>query len=355
MNARAAAHKMPLAVHIVPYDGVGGVEAAARTLEDGDHEGLVFKKHYLVASHAATSARWKAYRLPENQPWTYVSSTRKLLMLKPDLVIASLWRSCLPLLAVRLLRPRTCAVTFLHSAMDVHWVDRIVNRLAMVLSDEIWADSQSTLDARVPGFLRRRARVISLRLDAPQRRTVTQATPDFLFWGRLHWQKGLMQAMHIFALIHKEFANARFHVIGPNAGEQQRLAQEAAALGIQDAIQFLGPMGRTDIFNYARRHGSFYLQTSVQEGMAISVVEAMQLGIVPIVTPAGEIGSYCQDDVNAILVRSDAEAAARVVELLRNPSAYQQMADAAASTWEDRPLYRDDVLAACLRLLNPAT
>ncbi len=34
--------------------------------------------------------------------------------------------------------------------------------------------------------------------------------------------------------------------------------------------------------------------------MAISVIEAMQAGLVPIVTPVGEITGYCSDGVNSV-------------------------------------------------------
>ena len=39
-------------------------------------------------------------------------------------------------------------------------------------------------------------------------------------------------------------------------------------------------------------NASFYLQTSKFEGFAMSVVESMMMGLVPVVTPVGEIGRY---------------------------------------------------------------
>jgi glycosyltransferase involved in cell wall biosynthesis len=95
------------------------------------------------------------------------------------------------------------------------------------------------------------------------------------------------------------------------------------------------------------RGACFYLQTSIYEGMAMSVVEAMQLGLLPVVTPVGEIGSYCRDGGNAVVVNNDERAVADVLHLLTDPAAYGTLRQQAIEEWLDKPLYRESVLAAC--------
>ena len=328
--------------HLVPYDAVGGVEVAARSIADSEYSGLKFSKSYLVDKRAGES---------ENHPGAYFRALSQLRKAQPDLVIASLWRSCVVMLIYKLLSPASKCVTFLHSAYDVHWLDSLLNRLAMWISDEIWADSRTTLDARVPARWRGKARVISFLVERSPVPPVRSPDPHFVFWGRLHQQKGLDRAVRFFGEVAKRCPEARFSVIGPDGGQLLSLEQQIQNQGIK-GIRFLGSMDRTDIFQFAREC-AFYLQTSREEGMGMSVVEAMQAGLVPVVTPVGEIGTYCVDGDNAILVGDDDAAVQTVLRLLDDPTRYQQMAMNASQTWQDKPLYRDDVLAACQHLLGP--
>lgn len=340
-------------VHVVPYDGIGGVEVAARTIDDGVHNGFRFMKCYLAhkgVGGGADASGPGAYT-SENDPRAYFSAVRRLWAMRPALLIASLWRSCFVLLVVKILRPNTKVVTFLHSASDVHWLDKALNRMAMLISTEIWADSKTTLLARVPKALQVRSRVISFLIERQPEPTYALPKPRFVFWGRLHPQKGLVRALRLFAGVRAVMPGATFHLIGPDGGARALLETEVQQLGLDDAVFFLGPMARADIFEFARGC-SFYLQTSVDEGMAMSVIEAMQLGLAPVVTPVGEIARYCHDSQNAIVVTDEADAIRRVIALIDDGEGYQHMSRAAFATWQTQPLYRDDVVTACTRLIN---
>jgi glycosyltransferase involved in cell wall biosynthesis len=330
----------PMVVHVIPYDGIGGVEIAARTLADGTYSGVAFAKLYLVDKSRGES---------ENSPTAYFRSVSELLRAKPDVVIASLWRSCLVMIALKILRPRTRCVTFLHSSVDMHVVDRWANRLAMLFSDEVWADSGASLFARMK--VARPTRIISFLTERKTPSTLTQAGPRFIFWGRLHWQKNLPRAVRLFAKVAANHQGATFDIIGPDDGAKNDIEAEIARTGVQ-GVRLLGPMQQDEIFSLAKTC-SFYLQTSVEEGAAMSVMEAMQLGLIPVVTPVGEIGSYCLDGENAIVVTEDDAAAQRVSNLLGHVHSLARASTNAYRTWSERPLYREDVLSACRRLAHP--
>ena len=89
--------------------------------------------------------------------------------------------------------------------------------------------------------------------------------------------------------------------------------------------------------------------------MAMSVVEAMQLGLVPVVTPVGEIRNYCRQGENAILIQSDEAAVDDVMKVLRDVEGYVTMQNEAAATWLGKPLYADSMLAACRTALANTT
>lgn len=345
----------PLAVHLVPFDGIGGVEVAARTTPDAALPQFRFRKLYLlddpcIAANVQNAATTPPRRILDH-PRVYWGALQRLRRLGPRLIIASLWRSCAVAIFFKLLRPSTKVVTFLHLATDVHLADKWLNTIAMWLSTEIWADSQATLDARVSQRLRVRTRVISFLVERQTPPGPRPPSPRFVFWGRLHPQKGLSRALRLFALIHAQRADAEFLVIGPDGGERGALGKQAVTLGLGGAVRFAGGMDRAEIFALAQVC-SFYLQTSQVEGMAMSVIEAMQLGLVPVVTPVGEIGRYCRDGENAVLVSDDEAAAQRALTLIEDADAFRRMASAAVQTWQEKRLYREDVMDACRQLLS---
>jgi glycosyltransferase involved in cell wall biosynthesis len=233
----------------------------------------------------------------------------------------------------------------------VHWLDCLANQIAMRIADAIWTDSVATLNQRVSPNLRHKGRVISFLLEHHSLPETSYPTPEFIFWGRLSPQKGLERALKIFSEILQYVPEAHFKIIGPDGGTGNVLKLLVAQLGISDNVTFFGARTQTDIRTLASQ-ASFYLQTSIDEGMALSVVEAMQIGLVPIVTPVGEIARYCDDGKNAILVKETAAVVDAVMSLLADPDRYNCMSYAAAKYWQAKPLYRDDLLAAAAELIE---
>lgn len=340
-------------LHIIPYDGIGGVESAARSLTAGKHGNLVFAKHFLVRRTTTPDTPVETHGPggAQDRPGNYRVLLNLFLRTQPDLVIASLWRSVFGILLVKLIRPRQPVVVFLHLSHHVHVVDWLINWLGMWVATEIWADSRATLDRRVPSLIRSRGRVISfvlIRSDPPLAKTVA---PYFLFWGRLNKQKGLERSLRIFSAIRSRHPDAKLRMIGPDGGEEAELRHQAHELGLTDCVTFEGPMSQAQIRG-AAEEAAFFLQTSRDEGMSLSVVEAMQAGLVPVVSPVGEIARYCMHKQNALVVTDDEKVVVDIDALLADQEAYLGMSRAAARYWLDHPLYRDDVLDSCRRLLG---
>lgn len=335
--------------HLLPYDGIGGAEAAARSMLGTTDEALEFQVRYLfprVSSHLQRSRT--------NNPLALIAAVRAVLREKPDLLIVSLWRSCVAGLLIRLFRPSTRMVVLIHNSVDAHAFDYFFTRWAMRRSCAVWADSEASVSQRFPGARKASITILPFltdHLDPLHATDVTQAAPRFIFWGRLAMQKNLDRALGVFLRIWKNRPQARFTVIGPDAGEGVQLQLRSAELGLASSVRFVGALSFSDILEEARTH-AFYLQTSTHEGMAMSVVEAMQLGLVPVVTPVGEIARYCRNEVNAVLVDDDEKAATAIMQLLDDPTRYDQLRNKAIETWREKPLYRDAVRRECLRLLD---
>ena len=350
-------------LHLIPYDPVGGVETAVRSIPaewDGRAGAVRFRRAYLV-THSAVEVfpdDWHGPAISVNHPVAHWKLLRFALKSRANLVVVSLWRCCPTLIALKALRPRTKTVLFLHSAVDVHVFDRVLNRAAMLLADEIWADSTSTLEARVPAAARKRARVLSFLTKRPPALPSLSSTdqgrniaPNFVYWGRLQSEKNLGQALDVFAAIHRLLPDARFDIIGPDRGSLAGLQARVAELELGDAVRFPGALPHDALMARARDY-RFYLQTSLFEGMAMSVIEAMGMGLVPVVTPVGEIPSYCHDGHTGIHVSTPEETAQRVAATIADPASWQEMSARAAERWAEADLFQDDYRDACDNLLS---
>lgn len=141
---------MSTVLHLLPYDAIGGVETALRSVPAQWHGGAGWcslRRAYLTTQspEAIFPGDWHGPAVSVNHPaahWQLLQFARQA---QVDLVIASLWRCCPTLIALKMLQPRLRTVLLLHSAVDVHLPDRLLNRAAMRIADEIWADSRTTL------------------------------------------------------------------------------------------------------------------------------------------------------------------------------------------------------------------
>jgi glycosyltransferase involved in cell wall biosynthesis len=101
----------------------------------------------------------------------------------------------------------------------------------------------------------------------------------------------------------------------------------------------------------------FLLQLSDHEGMALSVVEAMSVGLVAIVTPVGEIANYSKDGYNAIWLEPNFDEnlemlVQKVKEVILDENRYYQMSIAAQKSFVHYNTYSEAMIAALERLEN---
>jgi len=327
---------------------------AAHSLPAGSHGDIAFQKYFMAPDPTHTRRNPADTFGPAaslNSLSVYLAAIRFVLRTNPDLLIASLWRSVLVMLVCKVMRPSLKTVVFLHNTGTEHAIDRVANAVGMALATEIWTDSSATLKARVNSAARRKGKVVSFLLRRRTAHLPIGVRPTFIFWGRLRKQKNVCRSVALFEKILARHPGATFRIIGPDGGEQERIAATIRALGIEGAVSMLGPKDSDQIAE-AATSARFYLQTSEHEGMAISVVEAMQFGLIPIVSPVGEIATYCTHWRNAVFIRDEAQALTDVDAILEDPAKAQAMARAAFDAWAGVPLYREDVLRLAHDLLT---
>jgi glycosyltransferase involved in cell wall biosynthesis len=349
-------------IHLIPIDGIGGVETATRSMLNGNSNTHGFKL-MLIAGKTLSINKLQVIESPfrsPNNPLAHLYTLYKIFSEKPDILVCSLWRTVPIGLLVKLLIPETRLVYFLHYASTTHIFDKLFSQLMLFFCDAVWADSETTLTARLKTHKVTKtllSRVISFVTSKPIVATKTSNlfSPRFIFWGRLNKQKGLDRAIDLIQILVEKGVNCNFEIWGPDGGELNSLIKQVKNLKIERYIQFMGSFTRENKLADISSSNSFYLQLSRMEGMAMSVVEAMQYGLVPIVTPVGEIERYCKNDLNAIVVHDVDnldKIAEKIIYLLSNQEKYNALRFSAQKTWSDVPVYRDDFLLAVKELLR---
>lgn len=332
-------------IHLIPYDGTGGVESAARSMEDHSYEDISFKIQYVFKNHAT--------QLKTLNPFIYLNCAYSIFKQKPDLLIVSLWRSCIAALLAKLILPNVKVVLFLHYPKNVHFIDKFFTNFACYISDELWSDSQATFEKRILNAGSLKKKVISFVTHRIDIETPSRMSKNFIFWGRLHQQKGLDRAIEIFNRIKLISPESKFFIIGPDGGEEKNLKNLVSKLQLETSVEFCGEMNFKEIKQLVK-DASFYLQPSILEGMAMSVVEAMQLGLVPIVTPVGEINNYCVNKFNAILIDKNNLFLEDVNKLLFNHDRYMNIRKNAINSWTSNKIYHESVYSASSELMSLA-
>ncbi len=342
-------------VHIIPRDGHGGVETAARSMAWRDDLDCDF--HLLFIAGATL--------LPDNprveapgprstaNPLGHLAVLRRCLALDPDVVIVSLWRSVPLLLALRLLRPSLKLVMTVNSGRSFHSVDGLMFRLGSRIADEMWSDSRSALAARGVTAPSRVISFVAGRLAPRAAEDRSPPRPHFVSWARLDANKRFDVAIDLIGRMVARGLDARFDVYGPDGGELRALQNQAAAQNIADRVHFHGAIDRDDLARLTA-DADFFLLASRFEGMAMACVEAMQLGLVPVVTPAGEMAHYVDPGITGLRIDPDrlGQTAEDIAALIADPARYAALRHAAIERWRGAPLYADDVCAAASALAD---
>ncbi|WGM41129.1 glycosyltransferase family 4 protein [Caulobacter sp. NIBR1757] len=335
-------------LHVLPHDGVGGAEIAARQAARAAPGEVTVA---VLSGGVEGPASPNRFSLKGFSPLDPVAAIRAgLLALDHPVAVFSLWKSALAMLATAALSPRTRRVLFLHSDRRVHLADRLATGLQARLAHEVWADCRRSLEG-LGGLMPagKATRVISFMAGRLTATTRGAPRPRFIFWGRLTPLKRIDRAIALFAEIARDRPDAIFTIIGPDDGSAAGLRAQVAALDLADKVVFAGARSLDEIAALAADHDIF-LQLSEQEGAAMSLIEAMQLGLVPVVTPVGEMGAYVRPLETGVVYENQGQAVADIGRILADVRLFDRIGAAAVDHWRDARLYHEDLLVGARSL-----
>lgn len=158
-------------------------------------------------------------------------------------------------------------------------------------------------------------------VDIPKDNSTDYSKNNVLFMGRLGERKSPDVLLRAAAKVLPKHPDARF-IFGGD-GDVSAYEQLARDLGIIDSCLFIG-WAKGAKKEKAFRDASIFCLPSKNEGMPMSVLEAMSYGIVTIATPVGGVPQVISDGVDGLLFPVDnVDALARKLDFLMSDKAYK--------------------------------
>lgn len=236
----------------------------------------------------------------------YLSALFTVVNLKPDIVVTSLWRAHVVGILCRLfLKKEVKYVHFVHLSDYVHLVDKYVSLLSLKNCRSVFTDSTSTKKWLIDTHkCTANIHTVPMNISFSNHVKTFKANElTFCYFGRYSTQKNLFKAIDFIKLLNDKGYSATYNLYGRDDGLLAELIKYTKSIGQESNISFHESLLPQNVESKMREH-TFYLQTSDNEGMAISVYQSIVNGLIPVVTPVGEINSYCKDMYNAFFIDS---------------------------------------------------
>ena len=173
--------------------------------------------------------------------------------------------------------------------------------------------------------------VLNNAVNIPHENTTDYFNKTVLFMGRLDDRKNPGALIHAAVSVISEHPDVRFVFAGD--GEVQRYKELACGLGISDNCTFTGWVSDKEKSALFCRASVFCLP-SRNEGMPMSVLEAMSHGLACVATPVGGIPQIIQHGTNGFLVPGEGidELAEIISSLLSQPLRKMEIGKAGRET-----------------------
>ena len=159
---------------------------------------------------------------------------------------------------------------------------------------------------------------------------------DILCLGRLASHKRLDRVLQVFARSRMDGARRTLHIVGPEWGvTHDDLAATARRLGIESSIVLHGAVSPERLREIAKKCG-YFCSGSEYEGFGMSLVEAMSVGLVPLVHKNAafqELMAQARVGRTADFARPDDAADALVMLMRDTPRADRERARSFASSF----------------------
>jgi glycosyltransferase involved in cell wall biosynthesis len=179
------------------------------------------------------------------------------------------------------------------------------------------------------------------RAETRARFGISEALPCLLFLGRIVEENVLTELVTAFRRVRDGGLEAMLLIAG-SGNREAEVEEKIRALGVQDAVRWLGPLRGAEKFDVLAA-ADVMVRTSRHEVFPEAYLEALSVGTPVAATPAGDTPDLADDSgAIALLPFGDPEGQARILaELLADRARLTSMRDRALDhsrrvTWERR-------------------
>lgn len=284
----------------------------------------------------------------------YLKAYRVLRRMTPQVIISSLWKSVLISTAYKLFHPKVYLFGFFHNAFPHHFLGNSILKLMTLVQDSGLADSNKT---RL--FIRKRYHVdsvdvIPFNFNFEGQFNKVKFDPSHIrmaYFGRLTQVKGVERSIEFCRLCKLHGINFSFDLYGGDGMKgfgEDNYPDKIKKRGLEKEVKLKEVLPLSLVLKTMSQY-DFLLQLSSMEGMALSVVEAMNCGLVPLVTPVGEISSYSKDGVNALWLEPDFDTnleqlVHKLKALIEDEKLYERISEAASMTFASEKKYTEALI-----------
>lgn len=104
-------------------------------------------------------------------------------------------------------------------------------------------------------------------------------------------------AIKTLSILKNDFPDLKLTMIGPDKGILSQAKELVKELGLEDSVDFIGPVPNEKLFSYYQSH-AVYLNTTSYESFGMAVVEAAATGLPIVSTKVGELPYLWEHNVN---------------------------------------------------------
>ena len=287
----------------------------------------------------------------------WLNAYRILKREKPALIISSLWKSIIISVTYKIFNSKTKLIGFYHTSRYVHQLNNLFLKIITKFQDAAFADSEAVKKFIEEKYSIRNAEVIPFNfVFKTKKKEMKIFKTDFIklaYFGRLNEQKGVFRAIQFCKMLKSENISFCFDLYGE--GETEKIELFIKKYQLENVVFIHQLLPIDEVMNTMNNY-DFLLQLSNHEGMALSVVEAMSAGLVPIVTPVGEISSYSRDGYNAIWLNPDfdqnlGELLLKVKKVIDNPHLYNEMSNRTPDLFKKYKTYTESLTESIDKIL----
>ncbi|MFA0468906.1 glycosyltransferase [Vibrio breoganii] len=275
----------------------------------------------------------------------------------PNVMLSSLWASHIVSLILHntIFLRKNRWIPFFHSANFFHNKDRFFSLISIYFSTNILCDSKETTLFLKNYIKNRHYQVINFNFfyEVAESIDFYERESKFVYFGRLSPVKNLFYMVDVFYEL-TLLKDLSLNIYGD--GEQMNeLKSYIKDRGLSEVVFLKGeilPHSVPVIMN----QNKFLIQTSIVEGMAMSVNQAMSSGMCVFTTSVGEIANYGIDGVNLFTLDLDCpkKAAKKIYNALNNIDFCFNVAKEAEKTFkiDNSITYSDSLDSFCLSLFH---